>query len=1017
MASIGTLTAYLRLDNAQLEAGILKSEAALTRFSAAGGRSLGAIAASAGKLSTVFAGLGIAIGGVALFKNIDRIGTDFEQTMATVGGVMRATSEEFAALSESARKMGETTEWTASQAGESLKYLGMAGFNAGQAVEALPGTLDLATAGNLDLGRAADIATNALTAMQLPISDLSRVNDVFVGTITRSNVNMEEMAEAFKYGAPVAKAFGYSVEELSGMIGTLGNAGIKGSMAGTQLAMAMQKANEIAGKFGYSSSDLLDVLASMAKEGRTNADIMDLFGIRAGRAALVLRDMVGPTKEFQQTLGGVGGEAKKLADTMRGTIGGAEKTLASVFESIKIDVFDVFRDGLKSTIEDLTAWMRSNRDEIVAFAKVIGVAVGGLTTILGGVAGLITDIIGGASKSLASLIGTSTDLSEAWGKSRQAMETQQAKALELADRYDVLTKKTSLTVDEQGELNDIMKDLIANNPNIVTAWDNTGKAIDISTEALRKNIEVQKALQAVQLADQLKKLGEEFAKIGTTGTILGRVDTGPDVIQKRLDTLVEQRKKYEDQMAAMASAGDTSSEAYKAAEYEVTALNKAIDANVASLQTQTEALDKLKPVASAMLPGLTKGTEQWKIAVQSLGEEFANLILEYQQGIQYQNDLQAGAAGTVHTPKIVSGSTLADMKNTSKELLDTQVGLYRDLLGETGRTTSELEALWKEYEDARSQQISTEVDDLRNLGLTADQVVAFINKSLRDLGRERGELFGSGVNRDLIDAQASIYHDMLTRSDLSRKQMLSAWDRYREARTKQIDSEADHLRSIGASAETVSAYVNNAMQEMNDEQKRIFAQQGNWLRDMFTGLAGDLRSIMNDLFFDTIAGDFKKLTDYLEALWSAFLRRMADKATDEFMNLIGLGEKKSGDTSDIIGKIGSAVAGYIKGGKGDNVDAGLDMSQGIPMFATGGIVRSPTLAQIGEVPEAVIPLPKLRDENFMRSLGANVSNKGDSGNVYVTFHVQTPDLPSFKASQQQLITQAAVAMRQARRNM
>ena len=67
--------------------------------------------------------------------------------------------------------MGETTEWSTNQSAEALKFLGMAGFTATQAWATLPGTLNLATAGNIDLARSADIATNALTAMNLLTAD------------------------------------------------------------------------------------------------------------------------------------------------------------------------------------------------------------------------------------------------------------------------------------------------------------------------------------------------------------------------------------------------------------------------------------------------------------------------------------------------------------------------------------------------------------------------------------------------------------------------------------------------------------------------------------------------------------------------------------------------------------------------------------------------------------------------------------------------------------------------------
>lgn len=156
------------------------------------------------------------------------VGAAFEHTMATVRGVMRATPEQFLRLEGIARQMGATLEWTATESAEALKYLGMAGLSAEESIKALPPTLDLATAGQIALARAADISTNAMIAMGLSVDELDHVNDIFVATITRTNVNMEQMAESFKYAAPKAKAYGYSIEELAAMIGLLGNAGVQG---------------------------------------------------------------------------------------------------------------------------------------------------------------------------------------------------------------------------------------------------------------------------------------------------------------------------------------------------------------------------------------------------------------------------------------------------------------------------------------------------------------------------------------------------------------------------------------------------------------------------------------------------------------------------------------------------------------------------------------------------------------------------------------------------------------------
>lgn len=302
-----------------------------------------------------------------LTKQMISMGSEFEKTMAIVGGVMRATTSEFEALEAQAMKMGETTEWTANQAAQALQFLGMAGFEASEAMAALPGTLDLATAGNLDLGRAADITTNALTAMGLPVEELGRVNDRFIATITRTNTNMEMMAESFKYAAPSARAFGYDIEQLDALIGLLGNSGIQGSMAGTQLAFAFTKVNKVFEKLGMDGEgkNLVDALEAINEAGWNTNEILEVFGQRGGRAVLVLKDQVDEYKELHGEIKASNGENKKLADTMRNTTIGAFKELTSAIQGVAISGFKEFAEGLTENIKELTKWVRENKDELL----------------------------------------------------------------------------------------------------------------------------------------------------------------------------------------------------------------------------------------------------------------------------------------------------------------------------------------------------------------------------------------------------------------------------------------------------------------------------------------------------------------------------------------------------------------------------------------------------------------------------------------------------------------------------
>jgi len=320
----------------------------------------------------MFAAIGLGAAGVAavmVTKRIISIGAQYEQSMAAVRGVTRATDKQFEALSATAKRLGETTEFTASQAAGGLRFLGMAGFGAEKAIAALPGVLDLATASGVELARSADIASNALTAMQLDVGELGRVNDVFVSTITRSNTNMEMLADSFRYAAPKANAYGYSIEQLSGMIGALGNAGVQGSMAGTQLSFAFSRVEKVAKKLGLGAgAQLIDVLRAMNAAGWDTGKVMKEFGERGGRAALILKGIIPTVERLTAANMSAAGEAKKLADTMRDTVIGAWKELKSAVEGIAIDAFTSNATSLKDDLRELTKTVRDNKEEWVSLA-------------------------------------------------------------------------------------------------------------------------------------------------------------------------------------------------------------------------------------------------------------------------------------------------------------------------------------------------------------------------------------------------------------------------------------------------------------------------------------------------------------------------------------------------------------------------------------------------------------------------------------------------------------------------
>lgn len=179
---------------------------------------------------------------VGLGTSMANSAMDFETAMAKVKAVAQDVSEtDMARLEEAALQMSTSTKFSATETAQALYYMGLAGWDASEMLEALPDVLNLAAAGDLELGRASDIVTDFVTAFGLEAKDATHFVDVMAQTMANSNTDVNQLGEAFKYVAPVAGALGYSIEDVSLALGIMANNGIKGSQAGTSLRQLMQR--------------------------------------------------------------------------------------------------------------------------------------------------------------------------------------------------------------------------------------------------------------------------------------------------------------------------------------------------------------------------------------------------------------------------------------------------------------------------------------------------------------------------------------------------------------------------------------------------------------------------------------------------------------------------------------------------------------------------------------------------------------------------------------------------------
>jgi len=360
-------------------------------------------------------------------------GMDFEQAMSNVSAVtlsgMRQidtekgtnlAGEALDELTAKARELGATTAWSATQIAEGMGFLGMTGMKAKEIQVAMSGLADLASAGAIDLARAADIASNIATTFfgDQAAGQMQRMADVMSHTISSFNVDVSMLGDTMKYAAPVAKEVGFSFEGLAAATGILGNSGIQASMAGTTLRKTLlrladppERAQAALNNLGVTTfkmvdgkkmlRDFPDILEDIAKasEGMGTATKAGLFADIAGLTAVAgfstLVRSAGKG-EFQKAIADMGAEGKKvagkadsIAQERLNNLKGRLTILGSVMEALKISIYNTIKPILKVIVNDviqivgaINDWVQRNELLVGTLMKIGGV-IGGATLAIG----------------------------------------------------------------------------------------------------------------------------------------------------------------------------------------------------------------------------------------------------------------------------------------------------------------------------------------------------------------------------------------------------------------------------------------------------------------------------------------------------------------------------------------------------------------------------------------------------------------------------------------------------------
>jgi len=332
-------------------AGIGRALAATGRAAEGVGLKMAALARAMLPLVAVAGALLLGLGGATAKA------ADFEQAMSNVKAVAGASTQEMAALRQNALQMGADTSFSAVQAAEGQEELAKAGLNANAIIAAMPGVLSMAAAGDIGLAQAAEAATDTMKTFHMEAGQIGFIGDVMAATANRTSTDIGLMTQSLKNSSAVAASVGVSLLDLSAMIGSLADQGIKGAEAGTQLKTAMLRIsapNKDAAKqlasLGVATRDargnilpIFDVLGSLETKlsgmGSGNrADILKkIFGDDAISAINALFNKgIKQVRAFSGELANSTGSAAETAKTKLDNLRGAWESLSGSVETLLI---------------------------------------------------------------------------------------------------------------------------------------------------------------------------------------------------------------------------------------------------------------------------------------------------------------------------------------------------------------------------------------------------------------------------------------------------------------------------------------------------------------------------------------------------------------------------------------------------------------------------------------------------------------------------------------------------------
>ena len=310
-----------------------------------------------------------------LGRSVIETGSEFEAAMSEVASISGATGKDFELLESTAREFGKSTQFSATESAEALKYMSLAGWTAQQSASGLGGVLNLAAASGMELGAASDMVTDYLSAFGMEAQQSAYFADMLAYAQANSNTTAEQLGGAYKNCAANLNAAGQDIETTTSLLQSMADQGLKGEKAGTALSAMMRditksmedgsiqigetlvSVQDAQGNFRDLTAILRDVEA--ATDGMGTAEKASALGASFTADSikglnLILNNGVDTAAAYEEALRGSAGAAAEMAEKANDNLAGDLKKLSSAWDDLQIDIYNGLLPAMRAGVQFVT---------------------------------------------------------------------------------------------------------------------------------------------------------------------------------------------------------------------------------------------------------------------------------------------------------------------------------------------------------------------------------------------------------------------------------------------------------------------------------------------------------------------------------------------------------------------------------------------------------------------------------------------------------------------------------------